>query len=157
MRRAGGITVMRAATATSRKARRRITARRRWPRRPSSRPILSASASRAARFAVPSTMPIRIASGALAFLLLTAATTAQDVRGIEVCTAEKQMERRTGCLQANIELLHQLLVKLARENNAKIDAANRDLAAARGEIAALKAALAKLEGDVAALKRKESK
>jgi len=102
-------------------------------------------------------MPIRIASGALAFLLLTAAATAQDVRGIEVCTAEKQMERRTGCLQANIELLHQLLVKLARENNAKIDAANRDLAAARGEIAALKAALAKLEGDVASLKPKESK
>ena len=27
---------------------------------------------------------------------------AQDVRGLEVCTAEKQMERRTGCLQANI-------------------------------------------------------
>ena len=35
---------------------------------------------------------------------------AQDIRGIEKCTAEAQMERRTGCLQANVEFLHQALV-----------------------------------------------
>ena len=36
---------------------------------------------------------------------------AQDIRGVEVCTAEKQMERRTGCLQANVEFLEQALAK----------------------------------------------
>src|ERR1700726_2613387 len=63
---------------------------------------------------------------------------AQDIRGMEVCTAEKQMERRTGCLQANVEFLEQSLNKLARETQDKIAAAGRDLAAARAEIAALR-------------------
>jgi hypothetical protein len=40
---------------------------------------------------------------------------AQDIRGVEVCPAEKQMERRTECLQANVEFLQQALNKLARE------------------------------------------
>jgi chromosome segregation ATPase len=77
---------------------------------------------------------------------------AQDIRGLEVCTAEKQMERRTGCLQANTEFLQQALAKLVRETNGKLDAASRDLAAARAEIAALKAALAKLAGELAQLR-----
>jgi hypothetical protein len=55
---------------------------------------------------------------------------AQDIRGLEVCAAEKQMERRTGCLQANVEYLQQALTKLARETQDKINAAGRDLAAA---------------------------
>lgn len=86
---------------------------------------------------------------------------AQDIRGLEVCTAEKQMERRTGCLQANVEFLHQALIKQARENSGKIDTASREVAAAKmelatakAEIAVLKATLAKLEGDVAQLKAK---
>ena len=67
------------------------------------------------------------------------------------------MERRTGCLQANVELLHQLLLKTTRETNARLAAAERDLAAARAEIAALKSALAKFEGELAALKKTETK
>jgi len=81
----------------------------------------------------------------LAALALPAA--AQDIRGLEACTAEKQMERRTGCLQANVEFLQQALAKLARETNAK-------LAAAQTEIAALKAALAKLDGELAQMRAK---
>ena len=103
-------------------------------------------------------MPTRTCSAAvLACLLLAPAAAAQDIRGLEVCTTEKQMERRTGCLQANIESLHQLLLKSTRESNARIDAAQRDLAAARAEIAALKGALAKLEAELAALKKTETK
>jgi len=96
-----------------------------------------------------------------ALLLALLPGAAQDIRGLEVCTAERQMERRTGCLQANIEFLQQALSKLARENQDKMAAAARDLAAARteiaasrAEIAALKAALAKLDGEVAHLKAK---
>lgn len=80
-------------------------------------------------------------------LMVAAPAAAQDIRGLEVCTAEKQMERRTGCLQANVELLQQLLTKQTRETQAK-------LAAADAEIAALKARLTKLEADLAQLKAK---
>jgi ubiquinone biosynthesis protein UbiJ len=98
----------------------------------------------------------RRAALACAVLLaaLASAAGAQDIRGLEVCTAEKQMERRTGCLQANVELLQQTLAKFVRETNAKLASADRDLAAARAEIADLKSALAKLDGELAKLRPK---
>ena len=77
---------------------------------------------------------------------------AQDIRGMERCTAEPRMERRTGCLQANVEFLQQALIKLARETQEKITAADRDLAAARAEIAALKSAMEKLNSELAQMK-----
>jgi len=80
--------------------------------------------------------------------------TAQDIRGLEVCTAEKQIERRTGCLQSNVEYLQQMIAKLARETQDKITAANRDLAAARAEIATLKSTIAKLDSELAQMKAK---
>jgi septal ring factor EnvC (AmiA/AmiB activator) len=76
---------------------------------------------------------------------------AQDVRGLEVCTAEKAMERRTSCLQSNVEFLQQALARQKREAQAGLDAANRDIAAQKTEIAALKSALAKLERALAEL------
>ncbi len=79
---------------------------------------------------------------------------AQDIRGIEVCTAEKQMERRTGCLQANVEFLQQALIKLSRETQERIAAADHDLTAARAEISTLKLAVEKLNGELAQLKAK---
>ncbi len=87
-------------------------------------------------------------------VLLAAPALAQDIRGLEVCTAEKQMERRTGCLQANAEFLQQALAKLKRDTEAKLAAASRDLAAARAEIAALTSALAKLDGELAKMRTK---
>ena len=94
---------------------------------------------------------------ALAVALLMAPlgpASAQDIRGLEVCTAEKQMERRTACLQANVEFLQQALSKLDRETDAKIAAAARDLATARAEIAALKSTIEKLSGELAHIKTK---
>lgn len=79
---------------------------------------------------------------------------AQDIRGLEVCTAEKQIERRTGCLQSNVEYLQQVLAKLSRETQDKIAAANRDLAAARAEIATLKSTIARLDSELAQMKTK---
>ena len=81
------------------------------------------------------------------FALLASPAAAQDIRGLENCSAEKQMERRTGCLQANVEFLQQALIKQAR-------AADDRLKAAAAEIDALKARLAKLEADMAQLKAK---
>ena len=97
---------------------------------------------------------------ALIAFAIVAPAAAQDVRGLEVCTAEKAMERRTGCLQSNIEFLQQALAKHARETKAALDAAKREAAAQKAEvatqkneIAALKAELAKLQHELAELKK----
>jgi hypothetical protein len=92
-------------------------------------------------------------AGALLLARLSSAA-AQDVRGLEVCTAEKQMERRTGCLQANVEFLQQALIKLTLETQDKIAAASRDLAAAQAEIVVLKSTLARLNSDLEKMKVK---
>jgi phage shock protein A len=95
----------------------------------------------------------RIAATALLLLAATAAP-AQDIRGMENCIAEKQIDRRTGCLQANVEFLQQEMAKLKRDLQNQITAGSRDLAAVKTENAALKAALTKLEADVAQVKAK---
>ena len=77
------------------------------------------------------------------FALVPAA--AQDIRGLEHCTAEKQMERRTGCLQANIEFLHQEIRKHGLESRQKLAAAEKEITAAKSE-------LATAHKDIAALK-----
>ena len=86
-------------------------------------------------------------------LAIAAPTAAQDIRGLEVCTAEKAMDRRTGCLQSNVEFLQQALAKQARETQAKLDAATKDAAAQKAELAALKTAVTKLEHELAELKK----
>ena len=78
---------------------------------------------------------------------------AQDVRGLEVCTAEKQMERRTGCLQGNVEFLQQVIERNARDARQKLDAAAKDLAAAKNEIGALKAMLAAIQARLEKLEK----
>lgn len=101
------------------------------------------------------TAKVSRAAGAAALLAaLLSPASAQDVRGMEVCTAEKQIDRRTGCLQANIEFLQQELAKLKRETNNKLAAADRESAAAKAEIAALKAAVQKLDRELTLLKAK---
>jgi chromosome segregation ATPase len=77
---------------------------------------------------------------------------AQDIRGLELCTAEKQMDRRTGCLQTNADFLQQELTKLARQSEDRLEAADHNLAAARAEIAALKSTVEKLNGDLSRIK-----
>ena len=85
---------------------------------------------------------------------LLSPSAAQDIRGLEKCTAEAQMERRTGCLQANVEFLQQALIKLERDAREKINTLTRDLTASRTEIAALKSAVAKLDSELAQLRAK---
>ena len=96
----------------------------------------------------------RLAGVSLLVAALPSAVGAQDIRGLEVCTAEKQMERRTGCLQANVEYLAQALTKLSRETDEKLAAAARELAAAHAEIGALRSTVEKLNGEMAHMKAK---
>ncbi len=69
-----------------------------------------------------------VVSTALAATLLTSADApAQDVPGIEICTVEKTMERRTSCLQSNVDFLQITITKLAADHQQKLDAANRQI------------------------------
>jgi len=89
----------------------------------------------------------------LAMLAAAAPAAAQDIRGLEKCTAEKAMDRRTSCLQSNVEFLQQTFAKQMRELQARLVDANREIAAHEAELAALKPALAKLQQELADLKK----
>jgi septal ring factor EnvC (AmiA/AmiB activator) len=79
-----------------------------------------------------------VVSTALAALLLTSADApAQDVPGIEICTVEKTMERRTSCLQSNVDFLQKTITKLAADHQQKLDAANRQIENLKSTAAAL--------------------
>jgi hypothetical protein len=80
---------------------------------------------------------------------------AQDIPGIEICTAEKTMERRTSCLQSNIDFLQKTITKLSLAHQQKLDAANRQVEALKAyalaqqkSIEDLKTAQAKLGDDL---------
>ncbi|WP_291854703.1 hypothetical protein [Bradyrhizobium sp.] len=72
------------------------------------------------------------------------AVAAQDIAGIEDCTKTAGLDRRTGCLQANVNFLQRILMRDASE-------AQRRLQAAESEIGALKTALAALRKQLDAL------
>jgi hypothetical protein len=60
-------------------------------------------------------------------MLASAGIRAQDVPGIEICTVEKTMERRTSCLQSNVDFLQKTITKLTTDHQQKLDAANRQI------------------------------
>ena len=85
-------------------------------------------------------MIARIAKIAAAGLLtagLTVNAHAQDVPGIEICTVEKTMERRTSCLQSNVDFLQKTINKLTSDHQQKLDAANRQIESLKGSVIAL--------------------
>ena len=73
---------------------------------------------------------------------------AQDVQGIEICTKESRMDRRTGCLQSNVEYLQGVITKNAADARQRLAAAAGEIAALKGDVAALRAALATLQARV---------
>src|SRR5437588_10334345 len=95
----------------------------------------------------------RIALAALAtvavFALILPAR-AQDVPGIEICTVEKTMERRTSCLQSNVDFLQKTISKLTADHQQKLDAANRQIEALKGAVIGLR----KLVSDMQAEQKK---
>ncbi len=70
---------------------------------------------------------------------------AQDIPGIEICTVEKTMERRTSCLQSNVEFLQKTMTKLSSDHQQKLDAANRQIEALKAAVAALQKTVADLQ------------
>src|SRR6516162_11457854 len=90
-------------------------------------------------------MKLRISFAAIAALtapmLMQAELRAQDIPGIEICTVEKTMERRTSCLQSNVDFLQKTVTKLTGDYQQRLDAANR-------QIEVLKAAAVSLQKTV---------
>ncbi len=78
---------------------------------------------------------------------------AQDVPGIENCMAEKQIERRTGCLQSNINFLKTQITtevgKARTEAQAKLDDATKQIDALKLLVSGLQAQLKQLQTDLA--------
>ena len=79
------------------------------------------------------------------FCLLPQASRAQDVPGIEICTVEKTMERRTSCLQSNVDFLQKTITKLTTDHQQKIDASNRQIEALKGAVIGLQKVVAELQ------------
>jgi hypothetical protein len=87
---------------------------------------------------------------ALALLLPLCALTsvragAQDVPGIEICTVEKTMERRTSCLQSNVDFLQKTITKLGLDHQQKLDAANRQIEGLKSTVAGLQKSVEELQ------------
>jgi hypothetical protein len=99
-------------------------------------------------------MPGRIVTTCFATLTLVSLSTAhihaQDVPGIEICTVEKTWERRTSCLQSNVDFLQKTMTKLNLDHQQKLDAANR-------QIETLKASLVSLQKTVGDLQAAQAK
>ncbi len=77
---------------------------------------------------------------------------AQDIAGIEDCTKTSGLDKRTGCLQSNVNFLQQLVTKNALDARQRLSAANTEIAALKTEIAALKGALTSLQASVEQLR-----
>ena len=70
---------------------------------------------------------------------------AQDIPGIEICTVEKTMERRTSCLQSNVDFLQKTITRLTLDHQQKIDAANRQIEALKAMVAGLQKVIVDLQ------------
>lgn len=81
----------------------------------------------------------------IAALLSSAPALAQDVPGIEICTVDKTMERRTSCLQSNVDFLVKTINRLRSDHDQKLDAANRQIAALRASVTELQKSLAAIQ------------
>jgi hypothetical protein len=94
----------------------------------------------------------------LAVMLLLASGAwahAQDVPGIEICTAEKTMERRTSCLQSNVNFLQQSLTKQTLATQQKLNAAGREIEALKTLVGAMRKELDELKAANASKNQKE--
>jgi TolA-binding protein len=99
---------------------------------------------------IPATARFTFAAAALLTASMPEASRAQDVPGIEICTVEKTMERRTSCLQSNVDFLQKTITKLTTDNQQKLDAANRQIEALKAAVIALQ----KVAGEMQAAQAK---
>ena len=69
---------------------------------------------------------------------------AQDIAGIEDCTKTAGLDKRTGCLQSNVNFLQQLVTKNAAEARQRLNGANNEIAALKSVVTGLQASVEEL-------------
>jgi hypothetical protein len=88
-------------------------------------------------------------------VLISASAEAQDVPGIEICTVEKTMERRTSCLQSDVDFLMKTITKLGVDHQQKLDAAKAQIEGLKSTVIGLQKTVEELQS--AQKKDKEQK
>jgi hypothetical protein len=64
--------------------------------------------------------------------------TGQDIAGVEDCTKTKGLDRRTGCMQSNINFLQRTIIRNELEAHRRLQAAEREITTLRAAVAALR-------------------
>jgi hypothetical protein len=62
---------------------------------------------------------------------------AQDIAGIEDCTKTTGLNKRTGCLQSNVNFLQRLVMKNAVESGQKLKAMEAEIMTLKGIVTSL--------------------
>src|SRR5262249_13712228 len=76
---------------------------------------------------------VRIAVLGLSLILVGVdAGWAQDIAGIEDCTKTSGLDKRTGCLQSNVNFLQRLVTKNALDAQNKLDEVAAEIVALKG-------------------------
>jgi hypothetical protein len=70
---------------------------------------------------------------------------AQDIAGIEDCTRAAGLDKRTSCLQSNINFLQRLVTKNALEAAQQLNASRNEIIALKSAVAGLQASLQQLQ------------
>lgn len=88
---------------------------------------------------------VLLASLLLLGALISGSAGAQDVPGIEICTVEKTMERRTSCLQSNVDFLQKTITKLGIDHRQKLDAAKAQIEGLKSTVIGLQKTMEELQ------------
>ena len=70
---------------------------------------------------------------------------AQDIAGIEDCTKTTGLDKRTGCLQSNVNFLQRLVMKNAVEAGQKLKAMEAEIMALKGTVTSLQKTVEQLQ------------
>jgi uncharacterized protein YPO0396 len=103
---------------------------------------------------------VRLAVLGLSLIVVAAAPAqAQDIAGIEDCTKTSGLDKRTGCLQSNVNFLQRLVTKNALESLQKLNAANAEIVALKATVSGLQKTVEQLQAaqKAASDKKPESK
>jgi seryl-tRNA synthetase len=77
--------------------------------------------------------------------LVVDAAPAQDIVGIEDCTKTTGLDKRTGCLQSNVNFLQRLVTKNALEAGQKLKTAEDEVVALKATVTRLQKAVEQLQ------------
>ena len=84
---------------------------------------------------------VRIAVLGLSLIVVgVEAGCAQDIAGIEDCTKTSGLDKRTGCLQSNVNFLQRLVTKNALDARNKLDDAASEIVALKGVVSLINGA-----------------